>query len=136
MARHKERVIACRYAWECQTQEGGWGLDSCLREHAWKLRGIVNGIDYSEWSPGGDPHLRSDGYRNYGEHDLGHGKAECKRALQRVRICGSFDVPSLFNLLPSEGYRTHAEHGRQGRVQARPAAAGLLLCLTEGVLLG
>ena len=40
-----------RYAWECQTQEGGWGLDSVLREQSWKLRGIVNGIDYSEWSP-------------------------------------------------------------------------------------
>ncbi len=41
----------CRYAWECQTQEGGWGLDGILREQSWKLRGIVNGIDYSEWSP-------------------------------------------------------------------------------------
>ena len=41
----------CRYAWECQTQEGGWGLDNVLREQSWKLRGIVNGIDYSEWSP-------------------------------------------------------------------------------------
>jgi len=77
-------VHVCRYAWECQTQEGGWGLDSCLREHSWKLRGIVNGIDYSEWSPENDPHLRSDGYRNYGQHDLSQGKAECKRALQRV----------------------------------------------------
>ena len=40
-----------RDAWECQTQEGGWGLDAVLRESSWKLRGIVNGIDYSEWSP-------------------------------------------------------------------------------------
>ena len=43
--------ISRRYAWECQTQEGGWGLDNVLREQSWKLRGIVNGIDYSEWSP-------------------------------------------------------------------------------------
>jgi hypothetical protein len=35
------------YAWECQTQEGGWGLDAVVRENNWKLRGIVNGIDYS-----------------------------------------------------------------------------------------
>jgi starch synthase len=34
------------YAWECQTQEGGWGLDQVVRENNWKLRGIVNGIDY------------------------------------------------------------------------------------------
>ncbi|CAL5222405.1 g4764 [Coccomyxa viridis] len=79
------RVVAVShgYAWECQTQEGGWGLDGCLREHSWKLKGIVNGIDYSEWSPENDPYLRSDGYRNYSQHDLAQGKAECKRALQR-----------------------------------------------------
>ena len=29
----------CSYAWECQTQEGGWGLDAILRDQAWKLRG-------------------------------------------------------------------------------------------------
>lgn len=78
------RGKACRYAWECQTQEGGWGLDGCLREHSWKLKGIVNGIDYSEWSPENDPYLRSDSYRNYSQHDLAQGKADCKRALQRV----------------------------------------------------
>ena len=78
---------ACRYAWECQTQEGGWGLDGCLREHSWKLKGIVNGIDYSEWSPENDPYLRSDGYMNYSQHDLAQGKAECKRSLQRVCTC-------------------------------------------------
>jgi starch synthase len=73
-----------RYAWECQTQEGGWGLDGILREHSWKLRGIVNGIDYSEWSPGADPFLRSDGYCNYTAATLAEGKARCKAALQRV----------------------------------------------------
>lgn len=34
------------YAWECQTPEGGWGLDAVVRDNNWKLRGIVNGIDY------------------------------------------------------------------------------------------
>ena len=41
-----------------QTQEGGWGLDGVLKDHAWKLRGIVNGMDYQEWSPVGDVHLQ------------------------------------------------------------------------------
>ena len=43
-----DNIMLCggrRYAWECQTQEGGWGLDGVLRDQAWKLRGIVNGID-------------------------------------------------------------------------------------------
>ena len=74
-----------RYAWECQTQEGGWGLDGVLREHSWKLQGIVNGMDYSEWSPEHDAHLRDDGYCNYGLDSLARGKAQCKEALQRVR---------------------------------------------------
>lgn len=75
----------CRYAWECQTQEGGWGLDWVLREHSWKLRGIVNGIDTNDWSPAKDKFLTSDGYRNYDAGSLKDGKAACKAALQRVR---------------------------------------------------
>jgi hypothetical protein len=79
------RAAPRRYAWECQTAEGGWGLDGVLREGAWKLRGIVNGIDTHEWSPASDAHLRSDGYANYSATDLREGKARCKAALQRVR---------------------------------------------------
>jgi starch synthase len=75
-----------RYAWECQTQEGGWGLDAVLRDHSWKLRGIVNGIDYSEWNPAHDGFLRSDGYANFDTQTLREGKAACKAALQRVRV--------------------------------------------------
>ena len=74
-----------RYAWECQTAEGGWGLDGVLREGAWKLRGIVNGIDTREWSPARDVFLQGDGYANYSAADLREGKARCKAALQRVR---------------------------------------------------
>ena len=77
--------VHCRYAWECQTAEGGWGLDGVLREGAWKLRGIVNGIDTQEWSPERDSFLRSDGYENYSAANLREGKARCKAALQRVR---------------------------------------------------
>lgn len=75
-----------RYAWECQTQEGGWGLDWVLREHSWKLRGIVNGIDTADWSPAVDTFLQSDGYRHYDAGSLKDGKAACKAALQRVGV--------------------------------------------------
>ena len=78
------RLCACRYAWECQTQDGGWGLDQTLRDNNWKFRGIVNGMDYSEWSPQQDVHLQSDGYQNYGQDNLRDGKARCKEALQKV----------------------------------------------------
>jgi glycogen synthase len=66
------------YAWECQTQEGGWGLDAVVRENAWKLRGIVNGIDYKEWSPMTDVHLATDGYCQYDMETLEQGKKQCK----------------------------------------------------------
>jgi len=82
-AAHRLVAVSHGYAWECQTQEGGWGLDELLREVSWKFRGIVNGIDTSEWDPASDPHLRSDGYRNYSTGDLDKGKAACKAALQR-----------------------------------------------------
>lgn len=32
-------AVSHGYAWECQTQEGGWGLHAVFQEHAWKLRG-------------------------------------------------------------------------------------------------
>ncbi|KAK9844059.1 hypothetical protein WJX81_003138 [Elliptochloris bilobata] len=83
MAAHRVVAVSHGYAWECQTAEGGWGLDSVLREGAWKLRGIVNGIDTREWSPEADVHLRSNGYANYSAASLRDGKARCKAALQR-----------------------------------------------------
>ncbi len=64
-----------------------------LREGAWKLRGIVNGIDTHEWSPASDAHLRSDGYANYSAADLREGKARCKAALQRVRARARLPPP-------------------------------------------
>ena len=43
---HRIVAVSDGYAWECQTPEGGWGLDQVVRDNNWKLRGIVNGIDY------------------------------------------------------------------------------------------
>ena len=76
--------LLSRYAWECQTPEGGWGLDAILRDSSWKFRGIVNGMDYNEWSPQHDTHLQSDGYQTYSQDNLREGKARCKEALQKV----------------------------------------------------
>lgn len=64
-------------------QDGGWGLDAVLRDHSWKLRGVVNGIDTQEWHPERDAFLQADGYQNYNVHSLVPGKAACKAALQR-----------------------------------------------------
>jgi starch synthase len=75
---HRIVAVSEGYAWECQTQEGGWGLDQIIRENTWKLRGIVNGIDYQEWSPMSDPHLLTDGYTQYDMETMVEGKKQCK----------------------------------------------------------
>jgi starch synthase len=66
------------YAREMQTPEYGWGLDGVVRERAGELHGILNGVDYAEWSPETDPHL----IVPYSGDDLS-GKARCKTDLQR-----------------------------------------------------
>ena len=86
----------CRYAWEIQTPEGGWGLHQVLQEQSWKLCGIANGIDYDDWHPARDPCIASDGYTQYDEHNLREGKRKCKAALQReLGLPENPDVPML-----------------------------------------
>lgn len=50
-------AVSRRYAEEIQTADGAFGLDGVMREHAYKLSGITNGIDVEEWDPATDPHL-------------------------------------------------------------------------------
>eukprot|EP00271_Cylindrocystis_brebissonii_P017373 TRINITY_DN4509_c0_g1_i1.p1 TRINITY_DN4509_c0_g1~~TRINITY_DN4509_c0_g1_i1.p1 ORF type:complete len:864 (+),score=115.96 TRINITY_DN4509_c0_g1_i1:105-2594(+) len=75
-------AVSHGYAWECQTPEGGWGLDGVMRDHNNKLRGVVNGIDTNEWNPEIDGCLKEDGYVNYSIDTL-EKKAICKAALQK-----------------------------------------------------
>lgn len=80
-----DRVVTVShgYSWELKTSEGGWGLHEIINENDWKLRGIVNGIDTTEWNPELDVHLKSDGYVNYSLDTLQTGKPQCKSALQK-----------------------------------------------------
>jgi len=76
-------TVSSGYLWELKTSEGGWGLHDIINQNDWKLQGIVNGIDMSEWNPAVDVHLHSDGYTNYTFETLDTGKRQCKEALQR-----------------------------------------------------
>ena len=69
-------TVSPTYAREIQTPEYGFGLDGALRDRADVLSGILNGVDYAEWSPETDPLIPA----HYSADDL-RGKAVCKRHL-------------------------------------------------------
>lgn len=73
-------TVSETYASEIQTEGYGCRLDGMLRHLAFqdKLRGIINGIDYSVFDPAKDPHIKS----SFTRTDL-TGKAKCKTALQK-----------------------------------------------------
>ena len=50
-------TVSPRYAEEIKTAEYAHGLEYCLSDNAYKLRGILNGIDYNYYNPEGDPVL-------------------------------------------------------------------------------
>ncbi|MBP1729496.1 MAG: glycogen synthase, partial [Deltaproteobacteria bacterium] len=82
------------YAQEMQTAAYGWGLEGVVRERSADLYGILNGVDYSEWSPETDPFL----VQRYSADDLS-GKNLCKVDVQRaVGLPELADVP-LFGIV-------------------------------------
>jgi starch synthase len=50
-------TVSPRYAREITTEAYGCGLDGLLRRRQRDLTGILNGVDYEEWSPTGNPFL-------------------------------------------------------------------------------
>jgi starch synthase len=71
-------TVSPTYAREIQTPEYGFGLDGALRARADVLSGILNGVDYREWSPEVDPLIPA----CYSTQDLS-GKRTCKQHLLR-----------------------------------------------------
>lgn len=51
-------TVSPRYAREILTEEYGCGLDGFLRKRQNRLVGILNGVDYEEWDPQNDPHIK------------------------------------------------------------------------------
>jgi starch synthase len=71
-------TVSPTYCSEIQTPAFGYGLDGVLGNRAGDLRGILNGIDVTEWNPETDVHLAA----RYTHQDLA-GKAVNKAALQQ-----------------------------------------------------
>jgi starch synthase len=72
-------TVSKKYSEEIRTPEFGSGLDGVLRGRKADLYGIVNGVDYDEWSPGVDPYIPT----HYTPETL-HLKARNKAALQKA----------------------------------------------------
>jgi starch synthase len=82
-------TVSPRYAREITTEEYGCGLDAVLRWRQDALVGILNGVDYDEWSTVGNPYLS----HAYTAVDL-RGKAINKAEMQKeVRLPVRPDVP-------------------------------------------
>lgn len=76
-------TVSSKYAQEIRTHEFGWGLEGLIDINSYKLHGILNGVDYDEWSPAVDgfiPHT-------FDSDDM-NGKELCKSTLQQ-----SFKMP-------------------------------------------
>jgi starch synthase len=71
-------TVSERYARDIQTPEFGAGLENVVREHAGKLKGILNGADYNTWNPATDKRIA----QPYTPASLA-GKKTCRGALLR-----------------------------------------------------
>ena len=69
-------TVSKKYSEEIQTTEYGFGLEGVLRARASTVTGILNGVDYDDWSPEKDKFIAA----NYSAANL-DGKALCKKDL-------------------------------------------------------
>jgi starch synthase len=82
-------TVSRKYSQEIQTTEYGFGLEGVLRNRAATVTGILNGVDYDEWSPQTDKFIIA----KYSPQDLG-GKAQCKQDLLQAFGITHVDVNS------------------------------------------
>jgi starch synthase len=75
----KTTTVSPSYAHEIMSMEQGFGLEGVVRQRAADVKGILNGVDYSEWNPETDPFVAT----RYSVDDLS-GKQSCKKSLQEA----------------------------------------------------
>ena len=86
-------TVSRKYSQEIQTTEYGFGLEGVLRNRAATVTGILNGVDYSEWSPEADRFIAE----KYSPADLS-GKAKDK-----ADLLSAFGMPNADPKLPVIG---------------------------------
>jgi len=86
-------TVSKKYSQEIQTAEYGFGLEGVLRDRASTVTGILNGVDYDEWSPQTDKFAVA----RYSPQDLA-GKAK-----DRQDLLAAFGVTNADPKLPVIG---------------------------------
>ncbi len=96
-------TVSERYRREMLTTEGGCGLEIVLREHASRLRGLLNGADYERWDPAKDVLLPA----VYDSARL-EGKRVCRDALLEAMTLAPAPSGPVFGmvtrLVPEKGF--------------------------------
>ncbi len=83
-------TVSKRYAQELQTAEFAFGLQDHMWAHRGKLFGILNGVDYEEWSPAIDKYIS---FRFDTEYMSG--KQKCKDDLRDMFGLPRWEVPLI-----------------------------------------
>jgi starch synthase len=83
-------TVSKKYAHEIQTAEFGFGLQDHVWAHRNKLFGILNGVDYDEWSPAVDPLIPA----KFDIDDM-EGKQKCKNDLRKKFGLPEWEVPLI-----------------------------------------
>ncbi|HEY6764165.1 MAG TPA: glycogen synthase GlgA [Candidatus Sulfotelmatobacter sp.] len=86
-------TVSKKYSQEIQSREYGFGLEGVLRGRAATVSGILNGVDYDEWSPQTDKFIAA----HYSPQDLS-AKAKCK-----LDLLAAFSLPESAAKLPVIG---------------------------------
>ena len=85
-------TVSPTYAHEIMQDYYGEGLNNLLAAQAWKVIGILNGIDVDSYNPSTDIQLA----KNYNIRTFKKGKAACKLALQEeIGLEQNEDIPIL-----------------------------------------
>lgn len=87
---NKVTTVSPRYSKEIQTEEYSFGLSPILREHSYKLVGLINGIDYDVYNPVTDTIIPY----NFSIDDL-TGKRKNKKELMKKLGLKHIDYPLI-----------------------------------------
>jgi len=85
-------TVSRTYAQEILTDYFGYGMQNLLRQKSNRLRGILNGIDYEEFSPETDKVIK----QNYDKSTVKEGKLANKKALfERLNVDFGYEKPLI-----------------------------------------